>query len=56
MKIVLTLLILLFFAGCAQPTALLGPIYTIGNCIDDKIFFPQSKFKAKKFLKLPLKS
>lgn len=30
------------------------PIYTIGNCIDDKIFFPQSKFKAKKFLKLPL--
>jgi len=31
MKIVLTLLILLFFAGCAQPTALLGPIYTIGT-------------------------
>ena len=31
MKIVLTLLVLLFFAGCAQPTALLGPIYTIGT-------------------------
>ena len=31
MKIVLTLLILLFFAGCAQSTALLGPIYTIGT-------------------------
>ena len=31
MKIVLTLLILLFFAGCAQPTALLGPLYTIGT-------------------------
>ena len=31
MKIVLTLLVLLFFAGCAQPTTLLGPIYTIGT-------------------------
>ena len=31
MKIVITLLILLFFAGCAQPTALLGPMYTIGT-------------------------
>ena len=31
MKIVLTLLVLLLFAGCAQTTALLGPIYTIGT-------------------------
>jgi glycosyltransferase involved in cell wall biosynthesis len=30
------------------------PIYTIGNCINNKIFFPQSKSKAKKLLKLPL--
>jgi hypothetical protein len=31
MKIVLTLLVLLFIAGCAQPTVLLGPMYTIGT-------------------------
>jgi len=31
MKTVLTLLGLLFLAGCVQPTALLGPIYTIGT-------------------------
>ena len=31
MKIVLTLLVLIFFAGCVQPTALLGPMYTIGT-------------------------
>ena len=31
MKIVLTLLILLFLVGCAQPSALLGPMYTIGT-------------------------
>ena len=31
MKTVLTLFVLLFFAGCVQPTALLGPIYTIGT-------------------------
>ena len=31
MKTVLTLLVLLFFGGCVQPTALLGPMYTIGT-------------------------
>ena len=31
MKTVLTLSILLFFGGCVQPTALLGPMYTIGT-------------------------
>jgi hypothetical protein len=31
MKIVLALLVLLFFTGCVQPTTLLGPIYTIGT-------------------------
>jgi len=31
MKTVLILSILLFFGGCVQPTALLGPMYTIGT-------------------------
>ena len=31
MKNVLTILILLFFTGCAQGTAFLGPIYMIGT-------------------------
>ena len=31
MKTVFTLLVLLFFAGCVQPTALIGPMYTIGT-------------------------
>lgn len=31
-----------------------SPIYTIGNCIDDRIFFPLNKLHAKKLLKLPL--
>ena len=31
MKIVFTILVFLFFTGCVQPTALIGPIYTIGT-------------------------
>ena len=31
MKTVFTLLVLVFFTGCVQPTALLGPMYTIGT-------------------------
>jgi hypothetical protein len=31
MKIVFAMLFFLFFTGCVQPTALIGPIYTIGT-------------------------
>ena len=31
MKIILSILVLLFFTGCTQGTALLGPLYTIGT-------------------------
>ena len=31
MRIILIVLILLFFNGCVQNTALLGPIYTLGT-------------------------